>query len=515
MTFFNPILQMVEQGVSSDAIAALMSKASPKIARKIQQMLLGGYGTSEILRFLAHDKGSKKQMKMPGRPTTPAEIAYMAKIQNEMNVPKGRDQQALADLKRITPSVLGATALGLGATALGAETGMAIGEQIGFQPPSPGPQPTGQEPQPIQQEPTPQPIELTPEAPIEPQKEPPNPQAIELIDKMKYGNMIKKMVEQNQPIENIEGTVNHFLGAKGRSWLKKQTKDPLSKIIKDYLTITKGLRKQEDEALPTPEQETPTQEQPIPPEAKPIEEPTRQPPPIEFEPIKEPIKPIEEKPRKEVKLTKDLQPEPTKFEPGKDKKGEVVQTSGGETGTIEGLDGSGALVRIGGKLKKVKFEDLLGQTETVKNAKILMDPKEVPEEERSAALGMVLTPPDRKDISVMFGPSGKFYRYFRKDGSPIEEDIVKELEVGQRFPITTGRTFMGAWDADEEDSRGTVAYKRLVAQAQKMGKEDDPKKQYWFQEVDSTFTHGFISKFLKLLQEGEKAFRPRKRKKKK
>lgn len=531
-------------GYNVAQLLGFLSNNFPNIGRRITEARRLGYDTKKIVEFFS-DMTTEDLQKYENSDEVKGQNPWIDadKLQ--------REQSAYATIKKQAPKVAALAAIPIAAftayralrtpesPAIQPDEISQVGEQIGFQPKGIGfsPQQALPEPEPIQPETQPEPIqpqpepiqpepEPVPQAPIEPQEEPPNPKALELIDdRMKYGNIIKQLVEKNESIETIEGVINNLLGEKGRNWLKTQTKDPLSKIIKDYLTLTKEPTKEE----PIQDQLEPTTETPQLPEELPKEETPQQPP------IKEPIKPIKEK---EVKLTPDKQPKPTKFDPGKDKKGDVVQTSGGEVGTIEGLDGSGALVNVNGKIKKVQFEDLEGQTQEVQDAKIVIDPKDVPEEDRSAALGFVLTPPSRRDILISHGASGKFYRYWKKDGSPIDEKIVSELKVGQRFPISTGRTYMGGWDADDEDSRGTVAYHSLTMKGQKYGEEDKKTKMmnkktkddagkviseeeievpldYWYEEYEDTYTHGYIKKFLKLLRAAIKAFRPKKKRKKK
>ena len=128
---FNSITDLLENGISADEIVAQLENHGPKIARKIKQMLLGGYGSSEILNFISKDTTAQKEIvNFRGKPTTPAEIARVAMMQNAMNVPKGRDQEALDELKKATPYVLGAAAMALPFAApelkLGAEVAQGL-----------------------------------------------------------------------------------------------------------------------------------------------------------------------------------------------------------------------------------------------------------------------------------------------------------------------------------------------------------------------------------------------------
>jgi hypothetical protein len=121
---------------------------------------------------------------------------------------------------------------------------------------------------------------------------------------------------------------------------------------------------------------------------------------------------------------------------------------------------------------------------------------------------------------ISHGPSGKFYRYYRKDKEAIDEDIVERLRVGQTKPVSTGKSYMGWWDADISDSRGTIAYRDLTQMAQREGEPDDPSKPLLFEEFENTFTHGYIKKYLDSLKKLTSMFsrkkpKPKKPKKKK
>ena len=133
---FNQVLQLIDNGLQPEEIISYMGKASPKLSKKIQQMMLGGYGSGEIVNFLARDKEVQKKPIKFSKPSSPYEIANMAILQNEMEVPKGRDKAALDDLKKFTSA-----GLGLAATvapfymkgpmaAIGAEMGLGKAKEL-------------------------------------------------------------------------------------------------------------------------------------------------------------------------------------------------------------------------------------------------------------------------------------------------------------------------------------------------------------------------------------------------
>lgn len=187
-----------------------------------------------------------------------------------------------------------------------------------------------------------------------------------------------------------------------------------------------------------------------------------------------------------------------------------------------------ALVQVGAKKYQVDEDELELEPAEIKRAQIVIKPEDIPENLRSAALGFVSVPKSRRDIDIMYGPSGNFYRYYRKDGKPVPEDVIEKLREGQTMPISSGDTYMGAFDASFADSRGTVAYHALKAKAQskeavekgvtRKGKhvqeEDDPSKEYWVEELESPFIHGFIDNFLKVLTERSRDYQKAKKAKK-
>lgn len=208
-------------------------------------------------------------------------------------------------------------------------------------------------------------------------------------------------------------------------------------------------------------------------------------------------------------------------------KSDFVATPSG-IGEVVALRNGQALVDINGKLSKVSIDDLEQEPEEIKRAEIVIKPEDIPEKLRSAALGFVSVPKSRRDIDIMFGPSGKFYRYYRKDGKPVSEDIIEKLREGQTMPISSGDTYMGAFDASVADSRGTVAYHDLKSKAQskeavekgvmrkgaQVKEEADPSKEFWYEELESPFIHGFIDEFLKTLTKRSREYQKAKKTKK-
>ncbi len=180
-------------------------------------------------------------------------------------------------------------------------------------------------------------------------------------------------------------------------------------------------------------------------------------------------------------------------------KGEYAITPDNEFGEIVATSPKSALVEVNGKVKSIPLDQLQAEPEMVKNAKIVIDPSMVPENTRSAALSFAMAPPSRKDIYISYGLDGKFYKYSRKDGQPLDEEVVNKIKDGLEMPITTGETYLGSWNKDQADSRGAFAIKELVKNAQRQGEEDDPSKPYTFEELPSIYIHGYIKEYLDAL----------------
>jgi hypothetical protein len=207
--------------------------------------------------------------------------------------------------------------------------------------------------------------------------------------------------------------------------------------------------------------------------------------------------------------------EPAKItKPQEIKKGESVVTEDGNIAEIKGVSGNNFLIEENGKVRQVPMDSLRSEPEAIKKAKIVFDPSKVPEADRSAALAISLPMPDRSAIVNMFH-DGSFYIYRRKDGQPIDESIIRRIVDGQDIPMTTGESFMGAWNQDTGDSRGSASFKELTAMAQDASKPDDPSKPLVFEKITNGYTHGYLKEFMKSLKEANRNFsaKPKKQKK--
>lgn len=200
----------------------------------------------------------------------------------------------------------------------------------------------------------------------------------------------------------------------------------------------------------------------------------------------------------------------SKSEAPKIEKNSVVSSPNG-VGEVKEIRNGQAIVEVDGKLHKVKEEELQPEPEEVKKAKIEFNLDDVDESLRSAPLNEVYAPAHRKHVTIKYNSDvgkdkSKRYIFFKKDGSPVDEDIIQKLREGSQLPVSSGKTFWGGWSADTQDSRGTVAYHELSKLAQKEGEEDDPSKPYWFEEEEEIFTHGYSKQSEKELIKEKKKF---------
>ena len=303
------------------------------------------------------------------------------------------------------------------------------------------------------------------------------------------GQLVKNVSSQYQDVPTVSGIIRHFFDKDVKRFEKSsgvKLEDVLSQIL-DKLGNNIASESQEQNALASQ----------IPPEME---------SPIASREMQKGLNlPSDESERMGIA---------SKEEPllGPSNKTTTVSSPKG-IGTVVANRNGKALIDVGGKKFQVDEDDLEQEPEEIKRAEIVIRPEEIPENLRSAALGFVSVPKSRRDIDIMYGPSGKFYRYYRKDGKPIPDDVIEKLREGQTMPISSGDTYMGAFDASVADSRGTVAYHDLKARAQNkeavekgmmrkgrlVKEENDPEKELWYEELESPFIHGFIEQFLKTL----------------
>jgi hypothetical protein len=177
------------------------------------------------------------------------------------------------------------------------------------------------------------------------------------------------------------------------------------------------------------------------------------------------------------------------------KKPQFAKLPDGTIAEIKSEKGKVYRVDQAGKERLIPKKKAELEPPSVSNSQVTFDLDKVPESDRSAQLSFVEMPKSRKDAIIKFGLTEAPYRYWRKDGQPIDEDIANRLREGVTVPITDGDEFMGAWNSEEATSRGTVSSKEFIQGSQEEGTEDDPSKPYWFEKLESVFIHGYFKQF--------------------
>lgn len=570
---YNTILQLLDNGISGEEIIAILKKQSPKISKKISQMILGGYGIGEMLKYLSADKEINNTRIT--KPYTPDEVANVAAIQNKMNVPRGRDEQALNELKKATPYVASALSaiapIAIGRQALGQVAGLA--SEIGTTPPIPG-QPINPPPQALQ---TPGQMD-TPQTPmpgpnigqqVAGQAQAPLTQAMQTASSQQMGQAAQAM-PQTPPVTNPK----EYLQNKGVLGIVDalKAKNPPEQIAAAISVKSNGKQASQDPELianidayvktspPLTQQNAIPQKLPIfdqllqksgvdlntidpskkkqlqflktisdqlEAKGKTIDDPAFKSLPGRIQKILKGTpgtvieegarfsgaKPVEPPVEQTIKPIDISEPLPIQ-KPSSVTKGDSVITEDGNIAEVKGISGNNFLIDENGSLRQVPMENLRSQPEAIKKAKIVFDPSNIPEDERSAALAISLPMPDRSAIINMFH-DGSFYIYRRKDGQPIDESVIKRVVEGQDIPISSGETFMGAWNNEKGDSRGSASFKELTALAQDASKEDDPTKPLIFEKITDGYTHGYLKEFQRLLKEAGRQFSAKAKKPKK
>jgi hypothetical protein len=204
------------------------------------------------------------------------------------------------------------------------------------------------------------------------------------------------------------------------------------------------------------------------------------------------------------------EPEETVPIPQKPGKDTVTNLPDGSIGEIKALNSKYAMVESDGKLRQIELSELK-TPEMVKKAKIIFDPENIPENEKSAALGMFLVAPSKTSVTVSYGPSEGFYEYRRIDGKPIPEDQLNAILEGTEVPISSGDTYMGAWNSKNADSRGSANFRYIQdlsipdpnfpgVEKKKERDANKPPPEYYVTKLDQKYIHPYIKEFLNLLK---------------
>lgn len=454
------ITKALSSGFTSSQVVKMLIKQFPQYKEQIEKALAIGYGADKILQQITKNK--------KGQPTISNEFLTESEKQAKLERENKGTRNKIAGATALAAGTAAATAFMPGAAqaALGGIQGILGGSQ----PAQPqGPQST---PSPMEQTPgqtigaqvqAPGGVPNVPAPPQEQQPQIPQVDSQAIVKQMGLEGQIENLRKAGNDPEAIAAGVEASMRPEQKKWLQSQTQAPIFEVIKDYLS--KQEIKQPEQEINLPDKEIQQEEFP----------------------------PINQK---------------------ESKTGDTVITDSGEIGTVKGISGHLALIEENGKLKQIPIEQLRGQPEAIRNSKVIFDPSTISEEDRSAALGFVLPLPDKMSIIDIFH-NGKPYIYKRKDGKPFDESIIRRIVDGTDIPLTKGDTFMGAYNPEKGDSRGSANHKELVSRAQKAGDPDDPTKDLIFEEIDDSYIHGYYKEFMNILRSFTKAYAAKPKKPKK
>ena len=140
--------------------------------------------------------------------------------------------------------------------------------------------------------------------------------------------------------------------------------------------------------------------------------------------------------------------------------------------------------------KGAKLDQTYPIDPSIYKSKIEVNIGDVPEFSKSALLRLALPLEQGRSILLALGKEKAYYRYFRKDGEPIPQEYLDDLVNPTKKPSTKGITFLGSYDPDIGDSRGSLTSEELIKNSQEYGSESDPNIEYWFESLDPTYEHG-------------------------
>lgn len=537
----NPIMQALGAGYSASHILRYLSQHNPKLAQKITAALNVGHSVDHVLNYISkHQKSIGKLI---------PESAELKQSENLYKTAQSQVHPSLTNAAKLAGTAAlaagGAYALSRSAPRIlqyiQASGGQTAAQGLGSQPPNPSaqapsqaagipqqspnnmqaPQGTSQPPvspgsiaqgvQPLQaQGKTVNPAEMLNKHGLlkhveELAKTQKDPKAIAALLYSKFPKEMKEF--QKESGKNMEDAIEDYLGTQPISQVNQQapvesqnklTPDVNIKNIIPTKVGDKFINRHGEEAIITQ-----------------INDKT-----FEYETSKRKRSgPISDLPEEIAKTGSKLPSETTKTEPEQPRqisKNEAVATPHGVGEIKSDIRNGQAIVEVNGKKYKISEDQLHPEPRGIRNTRIVMDVAKVPEKAKSAMLSYVFVPKSKNDIILRMGTGKKAYRYWRKDGQPIDEAQIEKLREGSTVPITDGDEFLGSWDPKEADSRGSSASREIVQNATEwtpekqvrfereglskgtsftpevpMHKESD----YWSEEVDIPFMHGYWDQF--------------------
>jgi len=200
-------------------------------------------------------------------------------------------------------------------------------------------------------------------------------------------------------------------------------------------------------------------------------------------------------------------------------KNSKVITPEGQIGDVTHQKDGTSIIDEGTRRSASKTEDLIPMPKAWEN--IQVDLSKIPEQDRSSNLQQVAATEDGKQIVMTFWDKGdkpKIYIYRRKDGQPIDPEILKTISEESDIAVTSGMSFYGGWST-KDPSRGSAFHHRLKIMSQSAQDTlDDPNKPFVFERAPIAFKHGYLVAVQQELNRAERdfnaEFKPPKKKKK-
>jgi len=251
---YSIIQQLLSQGLNGEEVLALLMRNSPRIARKAQKLLGGGWGVNEVLDLFNKDPNENRKHISTNRSPSPEEVAALQAHKGRMQGSMSRDEQSRQRLMRFTKGAASLAGSALGSYALSRVLPAAAGTLL---PPTPGPSPTQPETPPTPPTPT-QPMPPTPPTPTQPEIPPiPNqevPKQVEDISKSSIQEQfpgeiaqIDRMKEAGNGPNEMLAYFKYFFPASIKNVEKASGKDFLDFIMQRIQETPTGHQKKEPE----------------------------------------------------------------------------------------------------------------------------------------------------------------------------------------------------------------------------------------------------------------------------
>lgn len=264
----------------------------------------------------------------------------------------------------------------------------------------------------------------------------PNVKSSQILQEMGLTEKINNLFKAGNNPEQISAGVQLSLTPGSNNYLQNKIKTgeakPLPEMIQDYITEQQG--QQRVEAAQKIDQVTPEQKTAI----------------SEKLNAGEKAQPLE----KMIEQTERPQ------------KGSIVSTPDGLVGEIKDIKKNEALVESGGKVHKVKVDQIeLPNEELIKAVESLLN---LPEQEKSSIISSLIYRPRKKEMLVKFH-NGESYVY-----EDVTEEDIAPISEAMGIPVTSGQNIYGKWEKGKQDSRGAALIQGII-RSPKYAKENENK----------------------------------------